>query len=146
MHSILKKVIVDNDIVNGNPHLEGTRLTVFDIVFSCEQEGVSEFLENSIEVTATDLKYVLEYCKDRKCDKDLSHCGGCSLRALQDGIKNEEDFINRFAEIRFTDSDAVVNGGGEGIMLMPGTPETLCNTWQGDKGWLMASDLLDILK
>ena len=140
-----KKVIVDENDLNGNPYLEGTKLTVFDIVSECRHEGFSDFLETSQKVTADDLKYVFEYCKKRQCDRDQSHCGGCSLRAEQDGIDSKEDFINRFAEVRFVESDEVIRGGGEGIMIMPEAPDQLCHTWRGEDGWLIASDLLDSL-
>ena len=52
------------------------------------------------------------------------------------------DFVNRFSEVRFVDSDRTVKGTGEGLILMPGTPEDLPETWRGVDGWLIAEELL----
>ncbi len=139
-------VIVNNQI-NENPHLEGTKLTVFDIVLDCKHEGIDSFLNSlSEKISIYDLKNVFKYCKTRQCDNDGSHCGGCSLRPLQDGINNEKEFVNRFAEVRFVDSDEVLRGGGEGVMIMPGTPSELSQNWRGVDGWLIAAELLEKIK
>ncbi len=139
-----KKVVVNNQILNGNPYVEGTKLTVFDIVSDCKYDGIEVFLDSSAEIISIDdLRYVFEYCKTRQCDKDGGHCGGCTLRPQQDGIRNEKDFIARFAEVRFSGSNKVLNGSGSGVMVMPGTPEELPQTWRGEDGWLIASELLE---
>ena len=140
-----KEILVGVDTLNGNPYLESTKLTVFDVVSDCEYEGVSEYLEAREQLSTVDLRNALTYCKTRQCDQDRSHCGGCFLRSKQDGIKTESDFINRFSEVRFEDSDEVIKGAGEGVMLMTGTRKTLCDNWQGEKVWLVAANLLDEL-
>ena len=137
-------IVVDQDVLNGNPHVVGTRLTVFDIVSDCKYEGI-DFFVNSSQLSRTQLHSVLGYCKDKLCDHDGGYCGGCSLRPVQDGVHDEEEFVNRFSEVRFTESDEVLSGNGEGVMVMPGTPETLSETWRGQDGWLIALDLFQCL-
>ena len=140
-----KNILINKEVLNGNPYIEGTKLTVFDIVSDCKYDGIKTFLEASRELSVDDLRWVFEYCKLRQCEKGGSHCGGCSLRSEQDGIYNQEDFINRFAEIRFADSDKILKGTGQGMMIMPGTPESLPQNWRGEDGWLIAAELLDEL-
>ena len=138
-----RRVVIDPTNLSGNPHLEGTRWTVFDIVIACRYEGIDELKENPQEFTFADILTALRYCAERQCDKDTSYCGGCSLRNQQDGIHNMEDFVNRFAEVRFIDSDVVLVGSGEGTMVMSGTPEELPNLWKGEDGWRLASELVE---
>jgi len=139
----IKKIKIDLDVMNGNPFLIGTRLTVFDIVYSCKVDGLSVFLENYPEVSVDDVREVFNYCKNRQCDKDSSHCGGCSLRQPQDGIYSMKDFINRFAELRFEDDfENVITGKGQGTILMPGTPDELHKYWRGQDTWLYADEML----
>ena len=141
-----KRILIDELNLNANPYLEGTRLTVFDIVSSCRSQGIERCLESAIDLSPDlsvgDLRSVFEYCQTRQCDSDGSHCGGCSLRHEQDGVHTQEDFINRFAEVHFVDSNTIVKGMGQGEMWMPGTPETLSQTWRGEDGWVMASELI----
>ena len=137
-----KKVKIDLSVMNGNPFLKGTRLTVFDIVYACKFEGLSAFFESYINVSQDEIREVLSYCKNRKCDIDGSHCGGCSLRNAQDDVYSMKDFINRFAEIRFEDSENIIKGNGQGVMLMPGTPNNLHKHWRGEDTWLYAKEVL----
>ena len=138
-----KKILVNPSIANGNPYLVGTRLTVFDIVYSIENDSLNEFLVLHPHISQTAILEVLRYCSNLQCKGDKSYCGGCSLRQSQDGISSMEDFINRFSEIHFERSKEIIRGAGtEGIMLMPGTPEELPANWRSDDGWLMAKKIL----
>lgn len=144
----LENILVDSNILNGNPHLKGTRLTVFNVIMDCSYLGVAEFLETYEEysISFRQLIVVLEYCKSRQCDIDGGHCGGCSLRNIQDGILSKEDFINRFKEVRFTESNDIIEGDGEGTFYLKGYPEDLDENWKGENGWLIANELLDKVK
>ena len=141
-----KTIVATASTLNGNPHIQGTRLTVFDVVSACEHEGIGPILEESKDLSIGALRSVFKYCGSRRCDQEKSYCGGCSLRQSQDGVQNVEDFINLFAEVRFSRSDRVLKGTGSGIMYMPGTPEELPDNWRGEDGWMIASDLLEKLQ
>lgn len=137
------RVVVDAKIENGNPHLAGSRQTVFDVVYSCHRDGIGNFLEENPELTTADLGSVLRYCKNRRCDRDGEHCGGCSLRTIQDGIESSADYVQQYSEVRFVDSSDVIKGGGQGVKVMPGNKEDFEKSWRGDDGWLIAGELLE---
>jgi uncharacterized protein (DUF433 family) len=63
-----EKIKIDLNVMNGNPFLIGTILTVFDIVYSCQIDGLSVFFENYPNVSQDDVREVFNYCKNRKCD------------------------------------------------------------------------------
>lgn len=134
-------IIVDNAL-NGNPRLSNKELTVLDVVSGCYYDSTDTFLSANPELTEGELVQVLEYCKNRRCDSSGGHCGGCSLRLPDDGVNNMNDFINRFSEIRFIESDEVIEGTGEGIMVMPGNRNELGSNWKGVNGWEMSGKIL----
>jgi hypothetical protein len=59
-----------------------------------------------------------------------------------DGINNMNDFINRFSEIKFIESYEVVEGTGEGVLVMPGNRNELGLNWKGVNGWDMTGKIL----
>lgn len=145
----MKKIRVDSKSENGNPQVEGTRLTVLDVVMDCSHYGIDGALNESgsAVLTSSEIKIALTYCSRRDCYEEKSYCGGCSLRPMQDGIKCKEDFINRFNEVRFSESDEVVKGeGGEGTAILLGKPENFESEWRGVNGWEVASRLLQELE
>ena len=138
-------IVVDQSNLNGNPHVSGTRLTVFDIVLDCQDDGMDSVVKSS-RLSRAQIRSVLIYCKEKRCVRGGSYCGGCSLRPAQDGVLNEKDFINRFSEIRFIESDDILLGDGQGMMIMPGSPETLSDNWKGQDGWLIAREVFQCLE
>ena len=140
-----KVIAVKKDNVYGNPHLVGTRITVFDIVSDCNDNGIQQTMnDNSLSIETIELAF--KYCSQLKCVLDGGHCGGCLLRNYQDKILTQEDFINRFSKVVFEDSDEIIQGNGEGVMIMPETPIELSENWIGQKTWLLASEQLSKLK
>ena len=139
------KILTDENLLNGNPHLYGHNMTVLDVVSDCFYGGVDSFLSCNPRLSMSDLSETLKYCESRICDLYGSHCGGCYLRLSQDNLKNMDDFINRFSEVRFVDSDEIVKGAGLGVIVMPGNKNTLPQIWKGVKGWEMADFLLKVL-
>lgn len=136
-------ISVDDEIENGNPHLVGTSITVFDIVYACASDGYDSVLTENPELTKTDLHAVLQYCKNRLCDRDGGHCGGCSLRTVQDGFVTCDEYMSQYSEVRFTESHDVIYGKGQGIKVMPGKRAEFEKTWRGDDGWRIASKLIN---
>ncbi len=138
-------IVVKSTILNGNPHVNGTRITVFNIVMDCQYYGVAELLNFYTDPSLSKQQVLgaLRYCQARQCDLDGGHCGGCSLRNKQDGIQSQEDFINLFKELRFTECDHVIKGEGEGIYYMQGQLEDLEQNWKGEDCWVIANELLE---
>jgi uncharacterized protein (DUF433 family) len=132
-------IVCTPDTCNGNPRLEGRRLTVFDVVSAVSRQGNEWLLHQQLDDTC--VREAIEYCADRRCDSDGQHCGGCALRDEQDGIHTVEDYVNRFSEVRFLDSSDVLRGCGQGVQVMIGTPADLPGNWRGLEGWHMAQAL-----
>jgi uncharacterized protein (DUF433 family) len=141
----MKKILVNSKILNGNPYIDGMRCTVFDIITECGFDGIDAVLLSNPELTKSDIVEILQYCNKRQCDVDNAHCGGCVLRTKQDNIYTIDDFINRFSEIRFTNSDEIIHGSGLGVMIMPGKSSDLESLWQGQKGWEIAERVLSFI-
>jgi len=137
----LRQILVDPDVLNGNPHIEDTGLTVFDVLLDLKHDGVDATLSVT-DLTRDELAGTLRYCCERRCDVDHSHCGGCSLRLKQDGICNKQDFVDRFSLVRFAESPEVLKGAGQGTIIMPGTLDELDISWRGERGWELAEQLL----
>lgn len=136
------KIVVRADYQNGNPAIENRRLTVLDVVSDCYYDGIDCFLENFPDFSRADVIQVLDYCRNRKCDVDGGHCGGCSLRLADDGINSITDFINRFSKVIFVEEpDDFITGEGEGVMIMPGKKTDLSENWRGLNGWELAEKL-----
>ena len=146
------KILIDPKTVNGNPHIEGTRITVLDVVADCKYYGVKETIKDlKSEIVFfgnDDLLIILNYCSHKKCCADNAHCGGCELRCLQDEIHTSKQFIDRFDKVIFEESDQVIDGAGRegGVMILPGTPDEIEKYWKGEKGWEIAGELLGSLK
>lgn len=143
MNEMLRSNIVsDPGTINGNPRIYGTRLSVLDVVFGAHHQGIDAYVADFPELTLEVVLEALRYCQDRVCDEDGEHCGGCVLRPIQDQVHTVTDYINRFAEIRFTESSEIIRGTGQGVMHHEGTPEDLESNWRGVEGWKLARNLL----
>ncbi len=138
---MVSKILVDEEIFDGSPALEGTRITVFEIVAGCDEVGVNVYLEQTPEVDSQSFQQAIEFCQQRACKSQGTFCPGCSLRQQQEGIKSAADFVNQYDTVEFTDSDEVLLGAGTqgGTVMMPGTPEELNKHWRNEDGWRIAT-------
>ena len=133
-------IVSTPEVLNGNPRLENTRLSVLDLSIYAEIQNGER--KTALPFNTEEIMAAIRFCAFRECDALGEHCGGCSLRTLQDKVLTQQDFINRFQEVRFADTNEVLYGNGEGIVLMPGTAANLEHTWQGINGWQLALSLL----
>jgi uncharacterized protein (DUF433 family) len=134
-------IVIDDEICDGSPTLEGTRFTVYNIILGCDEVGVHAFLEQTPEVDSTALQQVVQFCDQRLCEQHAHYCHGCSLRQKQEGITTVDEFVNQYNVVQFTDSDEVMLGAGNegGTVMMPGTPDELETHWRGEDAWKLAS-------
>ena len=137
-----KCIKTDQDFLNGNPHLNDRRLSVFDIVSGCKYFGVKNY-QKDYNISDHEICEVVKFCMSRSCKAENSFCGGCSLRALQDGIDSKQKYIDRFSEIRFLESDEVVYGKGSGVMVISGGLDSLEEYWKGQDGWKLAESIFN---
>ncbi len=134
-------IVIDAEVCNGSPRLNGTSLTVYEIVAACDEIGRRAFLREYPEVEPDDLDAAIDFCRTRRCDGVGAHCDGCSLRAADDGLHSVADFVRQYREIRFLDSDEVIASQGEGIITLPGTAADMEDHWRGENGWEIARRL-----
>ncbi len=138
---MLEPIVIDAGICNGCPRLNGTALTVYEVVAGCDEIGRDAFLREYPDVTPEALEAALAWCRERRCDAAGAHCDGCSLRAADDGLHSVADFVRQYREIRFLDSDEVIASQGEGIITLPGTTADMEDHWRGENGWEIARRL-----
>ena len=137
----MERIVSTPDVINGNPRVSGSRISVLDVVLACSDLGLHQILEQWPGISEGDINEAIRFCEKRECEKNRQYCGGCTLRLEQDEVSSMQDFIDRFSEIKFLDSVEVLNGRGEGIMVMPGNASTLDQYWRGIKGWEVATRL-----
>ena len=136
------EIVSTPDVINANPRIDGTRLSVLDVVYACSSDGINRVLENWPELNEEDVNEAIRFCAARECLNLKQHCGGCTLRLEQDQINSAQDFINRFSEVYFTNSEEIISGAGEGAIFLPGDASTIEKYWRGLEGWKIAMDLL----
>ena len=139
--TLVAKIVSTPDVINANPRIDGTRLSVLDVVDACSSIGIKKVLENCPELTEEDVNEAIRFCASRECFNLKQHCGGCTLRLKQDHINSAKDFVNRFSEVYFEDSKEIISGSGTGVIMMPGDASTLEKYWRGLEGWKIATDL-----
>lgn len=139
----MTRISVDTLIQNGNPCISGTRISVLDIVMYCDETSIMECVKGYGRFDRATALEALHYCSGRRCDVDGEHCGGCTLRPIQDGIKTAEDFVNRFEKVKFRYSDDTLYGSGSGIMYVHCAIEELEENWRGVNGWEVAERILE---
>jgi uncharacterized protein (DUF433 family) len=138
-----RDIRVDVEVNSGNPCLEGTRLTVFDVVLLCHSEGLQAVLHRWRGLTDSDVTRALTFCATLECDLVQAHCGGCTKRSLQDGVTSWEDYVRRFEKVVFSESRVVLRGAGTGTAAHLGRPESVAkHEWFGVDAWQLASEAL----
>ena len=135
------KVIHDADLLNGNPFIEGTMFTVYDVIAGCDEVGLQAYLAECPELSYEAIQAAAAYCRQRQCDRDHAWCTGCSLRTQSEGVTSLAAFIAQFEQVQFLDSDDVIRGSGSGIIMLPGTPDEMDLHWRGEHGWALAEKL-----
>ena len=81
------EIIFTNDVLWGQPRLEGRRLAVGDIVSQVSVEESISVAAQDYEMSIQQVRQALSYCSTLQCVKDqvIKYCHNCTLRVQQDG-------------------------------------------------------------
>jgi uncharacterized protein (DUF433 family) len=89
------EIVFTEDVLWGQPRLEGRRLAVGDIVSHVDVNRNVHVAADDYEITLQQVGQVLRYCASLQCEKDmiLKYCHNCTLRVRQDsgGDGKEQD-------------------------------------------------------
>lgn len=133
--------ITCNKSINfGQPSLDGTRLTVYDIVVKIYYEDNVEIILEDADITMGEAQNSIEYCMNLKCQKDNNrshYCYGCLLRTLE-----ERNNFNRndYTELEIGEGKKIVVSK-DGYITFLGNMDELEEEEFGKVTWLLAGDL-----
>ncbi len=90
------EIVYTEDVLWGQPRLEGRRLAVGDIVSHVDVNRSEYIVADDYEITIQQVKQALGYCSSLQCVKDkvLKYCHNCTLRVQQDGEADGEEKDN----------------------------------------------------
>jgi uncharacterized protein (DUF433 family) len=122
---------------SGQPSLEGTRLTVLNVVSFVDGDSLENTTGLYEELTEAGVASATEYCRDRIClvDRPDVFCSGCvycfalSSQTWQEFMR-EAGFV---CEDEIRDNESVV-----GAAKFIGTREELVRELKGVEGWKIA--------
>lgn len=90
------EIVITEDILSGQPRLEGRRLAVGDIISLIDVNERLHIVLQDYELSMQQARQALLYCKWKKCvdDNPLKFCHNCTLRVKQENGKLEEESDN----------------------------------------------------
>lgn len=94
-YQLYPEIVMTNSVVGGSPRIDGTRLTVGDVVRIVTKDGLADAIAD-FELSMLEVRQALSYCSKLRCQEDqqTKFCHNCTLRAKQDHdeIEDEEDY------------------------------------------------------
>jgi uncharacterized protein (DUF433 family) len=135
----MSKIIVNKEICSGAPTINGSRLTVYNIISGLlYSKNTDEYLSD-FELSRTDLKNVVNYCSKLECkreEKIYNFCEGCILRSINDGrFKSHE-----YTEIELSEG-SVISYSEKNDEYFLGTINQFDDEDFGKPGWLISEYL-----
>ena len=90
------EIIFTDDVLWGQPRLEGRRLAVGDIVSQVDVNRSAAITGDDYEISLQQVRQALCYCSSLQCVKDkvIKYCHNCTLRVQQDGEADGEEQNN----------------------------------------------------
>lgn len=83
---------------SGAPRIDGTRLTVFNLVMGIEGGALHNYC-NEFEISEASAFEALDYCMKQQCKNGaLIYCYGCVLHAQQDSSSTEGEVLEEFKD------------------------------------------------
>src|SRR5690242_11369683 len=121
------------------PRVERLGVPVARIVDRAHEQGIPAALAEwaSCGLDNDGLESILVYCAEQRCTSDHATCPGCRLRTERQGVRTLDDFVARFAEVRFAKSASRLIGPGQGVYQVESL-ERLAATWPGVEHWFAA--------
>ena len=79
------EIVPDDQILQGSPRLDGTRLAVGDFVSSIYVNQNLSIVQEDYGLSLLEMRQALLYCSTLQCKKDKPNkfCHNCSLRVIQ---------------------------------------------------------------
>ena len=140
-------VVVEDGTAGSVPMVHGAGVSVATLVEAAHERGVAAALEHwrTIGLDAAALESMLVYCAEQRCKADAATCPGCRMRTESQGIRSLDEFVSRFAEVVFLDSDLQIPGKGTGTYTASSL-EHLASGWSGVEYWFWARRVLRKLR
>ncbi|WP_073288442.1 DUF433 domain-containing protein [Hymenobacter psychrotolerans] len=90
------EIVITENILWGQPRLEGRRLAVGDIVSQVDINSTIYEALQDYEITLQQARQALHYCRTLQCvrDKPIKFCHNCTLRVQQEGEVDGEEQDN----------------------------------------------------
>ena len=143
----MKAVVTDPSVYSGAPRLEGTRITVAEVVRAAYSGSVEDALQLSDPpLSRDDVKAAIDYCADEACVVANATCPGCRKRTEAQGITTLDQFCARFAKITFADTGLTLSPGGPRLPATFASLEELAKNWRGEEYWFLARRVVRRLK
>ncbi len=129
-------IVKDLRICSGQPTLQGSRLTVYEIVMGVFDDGMFEYAKDH-EISIPTIKSTLEYCNNLFCQNDQTglYCNNCILHSLSS--KNKID-LN---EIEKVDEEKEIVIFKDGSIYL-GSKKELDDDRLVKAGWVYANSMI----
>ncbi|MDU0368764.1 DUF433 domain-containing protein [Hymenobacter endophyticus] len=90
------EIVITENVLWGQPRLEGRRLAVGDIVSQVDINSTIYEALQDYEITLQQARQALYYCRTLQCikDKPIKFCHNCTLRVQQEGEADGEEQDN----------------------------------------------------
>jgi tRNA/rRNA methyltransferase len=144
---VLKRVVADRSIEPSTPRLEGTNLTVAEVVSAAYGDSVeaAQQLADS-PLSRDEVKSAIDFCADEACVAAGATCPGCRKRTDAEGITTLDQFCARYAEITFAETGLTIALGGPRAPATFSSLEALAKSWRGEEYWYLARRVVRRLK
>jgi tRNA/rRNA methyltransferase len=144
---VLKAVVTDLSAGAGVPRLDGTNLSVAEVVHAAYADSV-EAARALVDppLSLDDVKAAIDYCADEACVAAGATCPGCRKRTEAERITTLDEFCARFAKITFTETGLTLSPGGPRPPAAFAALEALAKCWQGEEYWYLARRVIRRLK
>ena len=143
----MKAVVTDPSIESGAPRLEGTNITVAEVVHAAyggSVEAARQLAEPPL--SHDEVKAAIDYCADEACVAAGATCPGCRKHIEAEGITTLDQYCARFARITFANSGVTLSPGGPRPPEMFASLEELAKSWRGEEYWFLARRVVRRLK
>jgi tRNA/rRNA methyltransferase len=144
---VLRTVVADRSVEPPAPRLEGTPLTVAEVVSAAYGDSVEAARQiTEPPLTRDEVKAAIDYCADEACVAAGASCPGCRKRTELEGTTTFDQFCARFSRINFAETGlAIAPGGARAPATFPSL-EALVKCWRGEEYWYLARRVVRRLK
>ena len=134
------RIVCTPGVRRGAPRLDGSRLTVFDLVIACRNEDALEAAGATYGIEGKLCVLALEYCRLLKCidDRPNEFCSGCRLESLR--APEESTSGDAFICMEPDGPSAPIDWSSEKVRIFLGTRRELEAEEDGLRGWELAEE------